>query len=96
MEAIKNIIPAVLEQFKNPAHDSRQKLWSEWTELVGVNIARHTRPSLGMNGTLFIWVDQSALAFELTQKYKHVLLKRVRAVVGDEIKSIVFRVGELR
>ena len=96
MESIKTIIPSVLAQFQNPVHDARQRLWSEWPKIVGKNLAEQTRPSLGTNGVLFVWVNESTLAFELNQKYKQTLLRRAQAAVGEEIQSVIIRVGELR
>ena len=75
MESIKSIIPAVLQDFQNPKNSLKQKLWSEWPNIIGSSWAEKTRPSLAENGTLFIWVNESALGFELNQKYRQTILK---------------------
>ena len=96
MDSIKEIIPSVLEGFQNPKNKTRQTLWNEWPKIVGLKFAALTRPSLAENGTLFIWVNDSSLGFEINQRYRQAWLKKARDMVGKEIRSIMIRVGELR
>ena len=97
MEAIKTLLPAVLAGLQSPELALRSKLISEWPAIAGQKIAGHTKPTLSGTGDLWVWVDQSTLAFELNQKYRKSLLKRAQAVLGEEaVKSIRFRVGQLR
>jgi predicted nucleic acid-binding Zn ribbon protein len=97
MQSIKDLLPAVFEALKTPEMQGRTKLTAHWAEIAGPRIAAHTRPSLSKDGKLFVWVDQSTLAFELSQKYGPSLLKRAQALLGEEmVKSIGFRVGQLR
>ena len=97
MESIKNVLPSVISRLQDPETKRKNQLFNEWPNIVGPKLAPHTKPSLGKNGQLFVWVDQSSLAFELNQKYRQSLLKRTQASLGEEaIKSIRFRVGQLR
>lgn len=97
MERLQDVLPAVLAGFQNPEHSVKQKIWNQWASIMGPQFAPHTRPSVGRHGQLFVWVDQSALAFELNQRYRPTILKRVQAVAGEsEIQNIIIRVGELR
>ena len=97
MQAIKELLPAVLAGLQSPEHALRSRLVSEWPAIAGDKIAAHTRPTLNASGELWIWVDQSTLAFELNQRYKGSLLKRTQAVLGEEaVRSVRFRVGQLR
>ena len=97
MHAIKELIPSVFAALQSPAAQQRSKLISNWEQIAGACIAAHTKPSLSKEGKLFVWADQSALAFELHQKYAQSLLKRTQALLGeDAVKSISFRVGQLR
>ncbi len=90
-------MPAVFASLQNPVAQKRTLLTSRWSEIAGARVAEHTRPSLTKDGKLFVWVDQSALAFELNQKYGPSLLKRAQALlVEDAITTISFRVGQLR
>jgi predicted nucleic acid-binding Zn ribbon protein len=97
MQAIKSIIPEVLAKLRQPEMLCRQRILEEWPAVAGDRVAEHTKPSLSKDGKLYIWVDQSALAFELNQKYRHSILKRAQAVVGEEaVREIKFRVGQIR
>jgi hypothetical protein len=95
MERINEIIPAVLAGFQQQGQSAKSRIWNQWASVMGPKFAARTRPSLGQNGRLFIWVDEAVLAFELNQKHKSVILKRAQSVV-EEIKEIIFRVGQLR
>ncbi|MBN1689319.1 MAG: DUF721 domain-containing protein [Candidatus Omnitrophica bacterium] len=84
-------------KLQDPEAQRRQKLILEWPSIAGPKIAPHTKPSLGKNGSLYVWVDQSTLAFELNQRYRQNLLKRTQAVLGEEnVNKIYFRVGQIR
>ena len=97
MQAIKELLPSVFAALQSPVLKQRTSLVSQWEKITGAQIAAHTRPSLGKDGKLFVWVDQSALAFELSQKFGPSILKRTQALLGeDSVKSICFRVGQLR
>ena len=97
MQAIKELLPAVMAGLQAPELALRSKLVSEWPAIAGLKIAEHTRPTLSATGGLWVWVDQSSLAFELNQRYRGSLLKRTQAVLGEEaVKSVRFRVGQLR
>ena len=97
MQAIKELLPAVLAGLQAPELALRSKLVSEWPAIAGTRIAEHTRPTLNASGELWVWVDQSTLAFELNLRYRGSLLKRAQAALGEEaVKNIRFRVGQLR
>lgn len=97
MKSLKDVLPSVLAGFEKPEHSIKKKIWNEWAAIMGPKLAPHTRPSVGRHGQLFIWVDQSSLAFELSQRYRQTILKRVQAVAGeDQIQDIIIRVGQLR
>ncbi len=97
MLAIKDVLPAVLARLQSPELSNRSRLLQEWPTIAGPKLAGHTQPSLGRRGELYIWVDQSSLAFELNQRYRPALLKRVQAVLGEEtVQSVHVRVGQLR
>lgn len=97
MEDIKKIVDSLIGAMADPERARRGKLMERWPEIVGQKIAGHTKPVFGKKGELIVWVDQSALAFELKQRYHHVLLKRLQDALGDdEIKSLRFYVGQIR
>ena len=97
MQAVKDILPLVLQNLRTPLALKRSQLVDKWTSIAGAEIGAHTKPALGKNGELSVWVEQSTLAFELNQRYKRTLLKRAQAELGqEEVKSIRFCVGQLR
>lgn len=97
MESIKDVLPSVLSSLQNPEKLKRTQLISEWNKIIGEKLVENTRPSLTKDGTLFVWVNQSTLAFEINQKLRPSLLKRAQALLGEgEVKKIRVRVGQLR
>lgn len=97
MQQIKDVIASVIMDFQSPEKQNRQKLTQKWAEIAGPLISKHTRPSLTKDGRLYVWVDNATLAFELSQKYRQSLLKRIQALLGEsEVKTLQFRVGQLR
>ncbi|MBI3307103.1 MAG: DUF721 domain-containing protein [Candidatus Omnitrophica bacterium] len=97
MQLLKEILPGVFSGFQNPENQKRNRLMENWPAIAGARIAPHTKPSLLRDGRLVVWVDESALAYELSQKHRQSLLKRTQAVMGEEnITSVRFRVGQLR
>jgi predicted nucleic acid-binding Zn ribbon protein len=96
MQMIREILPGILAELGSPEKQKRSKLLDQWEAIAGKRVFPHTRPYLGNQGRLYVWVDSSALAFELSQRYRQSLLKRAQAVLGEtEIKSIHIRVGQL-
>jgi hypothetical protein len=97
MRPIKDVLPEVLRNLQSPEAKKKSEFFDQWQEVVGKKFSGLTKPSLTKSGQLFVWVRDSALAFELNQKYKPVILKRAKAVLGEEqIKGIHIRVGQLR
>ena len=96
MDQIKDLLPAVLRLFETPDTRKKGKLIDSWSSIAGPKIGPHTKPFL-KDTELIVWVDQSALAFEIRQKHLPSLLKRAQAVMGEEvIKNIRIKVGQLR
>jgi predicted nucleic acid-binding Zn ribbon protein len=97
MQTMQEIISTVFAELNSPKKAEHRMLFKKWPAIAGPQIAAHTKPSLRRNGQLTIWVDQSALAFELKQRYQQSLLRRTQAILGEEtVKSIRFFVGQLR
>ena len=95
MERIKNILPSVIRGFENPEQKARSLLVSKWPSIAGAKLAPHTKPQLSRQGVLFVYVDESVLAFEINQKYKLSFLKRAQAALGEEtVKMIKVLVGK--
>ncbi len=97
MRPLLPILTSVLEELTKGGNPQRFNLTNQWTSIMGEKFGRHTKPSLGNGGALCVWVDDSVLAYELSQKYRGTILRRLEAALGkDTIKRLVFRVGQLR
>ncbi len=96
MDNIRDVIGRIFKELDQPEKLQHRRLVESWPSIAGPKIAPHTKPVLGKTGELFVWVDQSALAFELKQRYQQSLLKRTQAAMGEGIQSIRFFVGQLR
>jgi len=97
MQSIKDILSSVVTNLSHPEKSAQNQLWNAWPQVAGPNIAPQTKPVLMKNGRCIVWVEHSALAFELANRYKQSFLKRIQAVVGeDKAKSIYFKVGQIR
>lgn len=97
MDEIKKLIPSVLADLQSPEKNNRQKLLNAWASVVGEEMAKKTKPSLTKDGKVFVWVNDSAAAFEINQKFRKSYLKRIQGVLGeDTVKQIYVRVGQLR
>lgn len=97
MQSLRSLIPSVLENLRTPEKTLRSELVDRWPALVGSKVAQHTKPSLLPQGILIVWVDQSSLAFELSQRFKASILKRAQALWGEEkVREIRFKTGQIR
>ena len=90
------ILEGVLARLQSPECQAKTNLIESWPSVVGNRFAARTKPSLGPGGKVTVWVDDSTLAFELSQRYRPVLLKRLRNQLGEDlVKDLRFFVGEL-
>lgn len=97
MGPLVSVIDSVLEELGRGVKEKHSLLQTAWPKILGPSFSTHSRPDLHENGTLCVWVDDSTLAYELSQRYRGTVLKRVGATLGEElVKRIVFRVGSIR
>ncbi|MFZ5803086.1 MAG: DciA family protein [Candidatus Omnitrophota bacterium] len=95
-EAIQKILAGILRDLSTPEKEARQKLVDGWKKIVGEALAKRTKPLLAKDDSLIIWTDRSALAFELKQRYKETIVRRVEALLGKKLKAYRVYVGEIR
>jgi len=95
MDRIKNILPMVIRGMESPEKQLKSRLVTEWLSIAGEKLAPHTRPQLSQKGILYVHVDESVLAYEISQRYRLSLLKRAQAVLGEEaVKEVKVLVGK--
>lgn len=95
-ENIAQILKRVIKKshFSHKMNESTIK--TEWERLVGREVARHTRPAFLKKTVLFVRVDSSAWAYELSTHLKDILLKKINEGVGEEVVGdIHFQVGQI-
>lgn len=91
------ILDSVLQELGRGVKEKHSLLETYWPKIMGNSFSAHTKPALDSGGTLWVWVDDSTLAYELSQRYRGTILKRVEGMLGEGvIKKMVFRVGSIR
>lgn len=94
---LKPILNSLFTNLIAPEERRKSMLVDCWAEVAGSKFSKHTKPRFSRDGKITVWVDDSTLAFELSRRYKPVLLKRLRNQFGeDQVKDIRFFVGEIR
>jgi len=69
--------------------------FNNWSEIVGDNIAKHTKPVKFYNDTLVIHVRNSVWTQEL-QFLKPSLLEKIKNSFPDtQIKDLMFKIGKI-
>ena len=90
-----DLIPQVVARLGGEERALEQRVYSAYVDSVGTTFATRSRPERIRNGTLFIRVESSALAHELTL-LREELLKRMAVILGDGvITALRTRVGPL-
>jgi predicted nucleic acid-binding Zn ribbon protein len=97
MRPLAPLVDSLLQDLRTGVKEKRSDLQSLWPEIAGPTFTPHTKPTLGREGLLCVWVDSGVLASELAQRYQGTLLKRTQEALGEEaVKEIKFRVGQIR
>ena len=97
MGPLAPVVYSLLQDLSRGISRERSDLVTEWPAIVGRQFSKHTKPSLISEGIICVWVDDSVLAFELSQKYRGTILRRLEAVLGEGmVKRLIFRVGQIR
>ncbi len=69
------------------------KIVNQWPEIVGPDIARHSRALRYSDGTLTIVVEKDVWRQELEMQREQILRQIRRVPGGDVVKRIVLRAG---
>ena len=97
MGPLAPIIASLLQELNRGVSRSRSDLATQWPAIIGERWSEHTKPTLGSGGAVCVWVDDSVLAYELSQKYRGTILKRLEIFLGEgTVKKLIFRVGQIR
>jgi predicted nucleic acid-binding Zn ribbon protein len=94
---LRAAINNIFNRLSEPDLKMRSNLVDAWPQISGAFFSKHTKPRFGAANEVLVWVDDSTMAFELSQRYKPVILKRLQNQFGEEhVKSVRFFVGEIR
>lgn len=92
-------ISQILKRVINKSHAGKMdeaSIKMGWDGFVGQEVAKHTAPAFLKKGILFVNVDSSAWAYELSTHLKNILLGKINEGVGQEVvKDIHFKVRDL-
>jgi len=95
MDDIRSILPKVIKGFEAPEKQKRSLLVDSWPSIAGEKLTKKTRPQLSSKGVLYVYVNDSVLAFEISQKHRQSFLKRAQAALGEEtVKEVRVLVGK--
>lgn len=94
---LKLVLEDIFKRLSNPDGRKKTKLLECWPKIAGADIAQHTKARFSADKQVTVWVDDSTLAFELSQRYKPGILKRLQNLFGEaDVEDVRFFVGELR
>jgi predicted nucleic acid-binding Zn ribbon protein len=96
-EQIARTVNKIMENINSTPKPIENRVLELWPGVAGERIGRHTRPIAIKNGRLIIHVDGSSWLYELSQRHKKRLLKKLQKKLGAEkLVEIRFRIGETR
>jgi predicted nucleic acid-binding Zn ribbon protein len=82
-----------MKRFGMQADHWAARIESEWTALVGADVARHTRPGRVEADVLIVYVDHPVWMSELKRYGSKQMLRNLREHYGtDTIRRIIFRI----
>ena len=83
----------MMRHMKAPSIDVLKAVFVQWSEIVGEDVAAHTRPSVIDGQTLIVAADDTTWASQL-RWLENQLLERIEAVSGsDRINAVKVRVA---
>lgn len=90
-----DLLPHVVARMGGAERGLEQRVFMAYANAAGTHLARHSRPERIKEGTLFVRLESSALAQELSL-LKRTLMDRMAVELGELlIKDIRTRVGPL-
>ena len=92
---IDNVLNKVVKKLKIQDRVDEETIKSNWSQLVGDQLSRHTKPSHIRKKCLYVSVDSSVWLHQLSFIDKGAILQKLTLTVGpDKIKDISFRIDK--
>jgi hypothetical protein len=90
--AVSRIVPDVMKRLGLDNQHWLEVMCDEWAEIVGADVAKHTRPGGFQNKNLTIFVDGSVWLSELARFGRDKILSNLHKRFGaDRIKTIYLK-----
>ncbi len=90
-----SLLPHVVARLGGDERGLEQRVSLAWKDAVGEALARRARPESVRGKTLYVRVDSSALAHELTLLKRQVLERLSRSLGGPLVEDMRTRTGPL-
>ena len=92
-ESVQELLARLLKRLGADIEPWLSVLEQEWPQLVGDDVAAHTRPGRMQHGKLIVFVDHSIWMQELNRNAKRMMLKRLQQRFGHtRIRDILLRI----
>ena len=96
MEHIQEVLTGIIKDLEKKKSDTPTKIIETWKTIVGERIATHTKPYRMHKKILYVNVDSAPWVYELNQKHKQSLVKKINTCLGKTaVSNIRFRIGEV-
>lgn len=94
MDAIKDIIPQVIEQLSQRKPEDQNKIQRIWRNVIDAKMAQHCLLANFFDGILTVVVDSSSWLYQMNLNRKKIL-DELREEM-PEIKNIQFKIGKVK
>lgn len=93
---INSILSSILEKYGLQDKITKYKFIEHWEDIVGLEIAKRTKPECIRSGALVIRVTSSTWAQELSF-HKDIILKKLKKFLADDdcVTELRFYVGKI-
>jgi len=90
--SIGSVIPEIMKKLGLKGQHVLESLAEAWPDIVGADVAKHTRPGGLQGDALVVYVDNSTWLSELARYGKGKMLSNIQERVGnDSVSSVSFR-----
>lgn len=92
---IGDVLGKVLQQYRPMTDQSLIRVWDVWDETVGQSVSANASPAAFNADTLLVHVSNSTWLHHLRFLERDLKDKLNRALGGDRIKNIRFKIGSV-
>lgn len=94
-EDMGDIIKQVIKKLDTKTHGRREEVVEAWQNAIEPGAAAHTKPVAIKKNVLTVEIDSSTWLYFLSMKKKGILESMKKALGGQGIEDIKFRIGEI-